>query len=70
MPKFLAEAPELLPGLALYYEAYSELRTGQEPISWLAIDRYCQVHGIIGETRDLMFHYLRQMDNAMAKSKK
>jgi hypothetical protein len=62
MPAFIANAPALLPGLGLYYDAFQQLCSSDRSLDWGMIDRYCQVHGIFGETRELMFHYVPALD--------
>lgn len=67
LPGHILNAPVLLPGLEVYMTAFDELKTGGQLIDWLTIDRYCQVHGILGETRELMFHYVRQLDKTLER---
>lgn len=71
-PKFIAEAPVLLPGLELYLEAFKELSTcrpyiGLEgvpgPIPWTAIDRYGLAHGFEEEGLDYLVRMTRALDD-------
>jgi hypothetical protein len=71
-PEFIANAPALLPGLELYYEAFKELSTcrpyiGLEgvpgPIPWTAIDRYGLAHGFEEEGLDYLVKMIRALDD-------
>jgi len=71
LPKVIQEAPELLPGLALYYNGFVELSScrqvsghGESPIPWTAIRDYCNEFDIEGEQRDYFFILIREMDKA------
>lgn len=68
-PKVIADAPELLVGLELFYEAFYDLTScrggmGDGPIPWTAIEEYCNQTGIYDEQRERMHEYMRGMDNA------
>lgn len=68
LPDAIANAPELLEGLQLYYSAFMDLTTcrsmgfGEGPISWLSVSEYCQAHEITGDQRDELFYHIREMD--------
>lgn len=71
-PEFIANAPQLLPGLELYFEAFQELSTcrpyiGLEgmpgPIPWTAIDRYGLAHGFEEEGLDYLVSMVRALDD-------
>lgn len=71
-PEFIANAPALLPGLELYYEAFKELSTcrpyiGLEgvpgPIPWTAIDRYGLAHDFEEEGLDYLVSMIRALDD-------
>lgn len=67
IPPKMANAPDLMPGLSLYLHAFTELSDGREegkPLAWDLIDRWCRVHDILGETRELVFHHLKALDKA------
>lgn len=70
LPDAIANAPELLPGLELYYEAFMHLHTdrryhmgGPSNIPWTAIIRYAEFAGITQED-DIhqLVRYIRAMD--------
>lgn len=71
-PEFIANAPVLLPGLELYYDAFQELSTcrpyiGLEglpgPIPWTAIDRYGLAHGFEEEGLKYLVRMIRALDD-------
>jgi hypothetical protein len=69
LPARIANAPELLPGLELYYVGFLDLTTcrgqgyGTEgPISWSSINEYCIANEIEGEQREDFFYHIQQMD--------
>lgn len=65
IPEFIANAPELLPGLALYYKAFFVLTTCRSmggPIPWLAMRTYCQDYDIVGEQREYFYDMITHMD--------
>ena len=68
LPEAIANAPELAPGLGLYFGAFFDLTTcraqgwSQGPIPWTAIDRYAEANGFLGEQRVDLFHHVRAMD--------
>lgn len=74
LPNKIANAPALLDGLGLYYDAFLELSTdravgmGIGPIPWSSINRYAECHGLVGDDdygdlRDMV----RAMDGAFLK---
>jgi hypothetical protein len=69
-PDAIANAPELEPGLNLFYMAFLDLTScrtlgyAQGPIPWLAIHHYCEAHGIEGEQREDVFHHVSALDKA------
>lgn len=71
LPEAIANAPELSPGLGLYFAAFFDLTTcrsqgaySQGPIPWTAIDRYAEANEFAGEQRQDLFHHVRAMDEA------
>jgi len=76
LPDRIKNAPELLLGLEIFYMAFMDLTScrgqgyGTEgPISWLSINEYCVIHGIIGEQRDDLIYHVQKMDEAYLKFK-
>ena len=72
LPEFIRNAPVLLPGLDIYYEAFQELSTcrpyiGLEgvpgPIPWTAVDRYGVSKGFDGEAQDYLEKLVRALDD-------
>jgi hypothetical protein len=57
-------------GLELYYGAFLDLTTcrsvgfGAGPIPWSAINDYAITFDIVGEMRDDLFCYVRELDSA------
>src|SRR5690606_27660978 len=70
LPQAIQNAPELLPGLALYYNAYVELDScrpfglGPGPIPWTAVEQYAQLLGFDREQTEDLHHHVRAMDRA------
>lgn len=66
LPEDLENAPELLPGLELYWQAFMELSScrttgmGEGPIPWTAVNSWCVRHCI--EDFDLVYFHVRSMD--------
>lgn len=69
-PDAIANAPELHPGLNLFYTAFLDLTScrtlgySQGPIPWLAIHHYCEANEIEGEQREDMFYHVAHLDKA------
>jgi hypothetical protein len=73
----IANAPQLLMGLEMYYEAFTELSTcrqvgmGMGPIPWTAIDRYGDRYGFQGEGFEYLVRMVRALDDVfLAHSRK
>src|SRR5690606_27200047 len=70
IPDFIKNAPELMPGLEVFLEAFWDLSTcrqigmGLGPIPWTSVQEYCRINGG-GEdfNRDIHYH-VRQLDIA------
>lgn len=73
LPAAIANAPDLIPGLGLYYEAFWSLDScringmGRGRIPWTATLAYVDEYGILGEQRDHFFALLTRMDGAFLK---
>lgn len=75
IPDKIANAPELLTGLELYYDAFLELSTCRMfsmgvvgPIPWTAVLNYAESHGLAGEDDFyLLVSYIRGMDEVFMK---
>lgn len=69
-PDAIANAPEMGPGLNLFYIAFLDLTScrtlgySQGPIPWLAIHHYCEAHEIEGEQREDVFYHVARLDKA------
>lgn len=67
-PTTIANAPELHPGLYLFYTAFLDLTScrtlgySEGPISWLAIHYYCEANEIEGEQREDVFYHVSHLD--------
>ncbi len=73
-PPKIAGAPELQPGLDLYYRAFWVLDSCRAPgfgasgrIPWTAIDRYSTRHELTGEQRVDMEHHVDKLDLTLLK---
>lgn len=70
LPKRIANAPELMLGLELYYDAFWDLATcrpiglGAGSIPWSAIRDYALTFEFDEEQEDDLFYFIRAMDNA------
>lgn len=70
LPDRIQNAPELLPGLELYWLAFMELtdsRTigmGLGPIPWKVVHDYCVAYDLDEEQREAMHHHIRELDAA------
>lgn len=69
LPEKIKNAPELLRGLVLYYNAFQDLSSCRNlgmslgPIPWDAINGYCLTYDITGEQREDMFYFVNVMDS-------
>lgn len=69
LPDRIANSPEVLFGLAVYYIAFMDLTTcrgtgyGTEgPISWLAINQYADAKEFEEEQREDLFYFMGKLD--------
>lgn len=74
IPRVIQEAPELEPGLALYYNAFTSVTScraaggmGIGPIMWTAKRDYCDEYGIFGWQREYLYDLVSRMDGAYLK---
>jgi hypothetical protein len=69
LPDRIQNAPELMMGLELYWDAFWDLSTcrvsgfGAGPIPWLAMREYALTFGFDEEQMDDLFYFVRVMDN-------
>lgn len=71
IPEPILNAPMLLAGLELHYDAFLELtKTRQHsvngtelPIHWKEYFDYCNAYGITGEQREDFIHILQKLDD-------
>lgn len=71
-PDFIRDAPELAPGLALFYLAYQELtgdRDNGGPIKWTAIMQYAWYHQFDEDQFDALVYHCRALDNVVFKTR-
>lgn len=67
-PDFILNAPELHPGLGLYYQAFWALSTTRSigmdygPIPWTAIQEYARWWRLDEEQTDSLHYHLSEMD--------
>lgn len=71
IPAKFRDAPELFAGIEVFYNAFMDMTSCRDlgfgqigPISWLTVQRYCEVYGIEGEQREDMFYHVGRMDRA------
>lgn len=68
IPDKFKNAPELLPGLGIYLDAFFELSNyrsfgfSELPIEWATLNEYCNQHDIYGDQRDDAFSHIKVMD--------
>ncbi len=68
IPEKIQNAPELLPGLELYHQAFLDLNSCRAlsevmgPIPILAMLEYCWIHEIDGEQREDFLWLLQRLD--------
>lgn len=76
LPDRMQNAPSLLLGLHIYYQAFLDLTScrmlglSEGPIPWLATQQYCDMLKLDDEMRDDMHYHIREMDNAYLKYRK
>ena len=67
MPDKIANAPELLMGLELYYIAFSDLTSCRgspdSQINWVAIKQWAEEHELYGEQREDLFFHVQSLDS-------
>lgn len=70
LPTAIKNAPELQPGLGLYYTAYLDLQGDRQVgmseglIPWTAVDRYAERNQFDDETREDLQYHVRKLDEA------
>lgn len=75
IPNKIQNAPELWPGLELFYLAFLELSStrnvgfGLGPIPWTSMSDYCVAHDIEGEQRDDLIYHVSHLDLEYLKYK-
>jgi hypothetical protein len=69
LPARIANAPELLLGLDLYYLAFFDLTSCRSlgygiegPITWLTVDEYADRIGLEGDQREDLHFHISRMD--------
>ena len=74
VPKRIAERPFPGPGLALYWEAFSELNTCRGgmggPIPWNMIAEYADRAGLMGDQYAALLYIVRALDKVALKFEK
>lgn len=73
LPDKIKEAPQILPGLELYYEAFTELSSSRNSgmsigaIPWTAIDRWAERYEIEEDDFERLAIYIRMLDAEFIK---
>lgn len=68
LPRAIQNAPELWPGLELYFNAWVELDSCRAigmvagPIPWTAVEEYSKASGLDDEQRSRLHRLIRAMD--------
>jgi len=81
LPEKIANAPSLLPGLELYYQAFDDLMSSRQlgmsvgPLSWETVQKYCDFMSLGPVQTEAMHYHMREMDTVyltflMKKQKK
>jgi len=75
LPSKIANAPQLRLGLELFFSVFRDLDSTRQignfegSIPWTAIKQYCDEYDIVGEQRDDVFYFVRNIDEAYLKIK-
>lgn len=75
LPARIANAPELLPGLELFYLAFLDLTScrvlgySEGPIRWLDIDDYARRKQYRGEQHEDLLYFISVMDSTYLEFK-
>lgn len=76
IPDKIRNAPKLLPGLDIFFNAFQDLRQfgfDEHPIKWPDVNSYCEHNEISGMQRHVMFMHIAEMDkkylSIMSKNK-
>ena len=70
LPDAIANAPQLLIGLELFYGGFMDLigsrmlGFSEGPIPWSAVGDYCDELGIEGDQREDFFYHIQRLDTA------
>jgi hypothetical protein len=71
IPAFIRDAPELLPGLQFFYDAFKALTTcrgsaysSEGPIPWTAMRDYCVEYDVDLDDREYLYAIISHMDDA------
>jgi hypothetical protein len=73
LPDRIEHAPDLLLGLELYFNAFTELNTcrnsgwGAGPIPSWCIGEYCDRLGLTPDESEDMYYHIRKLDEAFLK---
>jgi hypothetical protein len=72
IPDKIANKPQLLRGLKVYYDAFSELSNDRVNggIQWQSIANYAMFYGFDEDQTDDLFYHIRAMDLAFSKKVK
>jgi hypothetical protein len=72
LPRHLREAPEVAPGLEIYWLAFWDLLSersgmGDGPIRWTAIQAWADYNGLDEDQREALHHHLKRMVSFLLK---
>ena len=75
LPDKIANAPDLIQGLELFYIAFMSLSNSRQfgmgvgPIPWNVIHDYCVANNLTEEQEEEMHHHIREMDSVFIEFK-
>ena len=76
LPDRIQNAPEILPGLQLFFIGFLDLSSSRQigmglgAVPWKTIFDYCEAFGLDEEQTEAMHHHIRVMDTAYINFKK
>jgi hypothetical protein len=65
LPEKISNAPKMLVGLDIYFNAFTDLSAFRNPsdsLRWESVNQYCKENDITGIQRENMFYHLSSLD--------
>lgn len=66
LPQAIADAPELMPTLQLFWTCYFDLRRGKDkhtPLSWWEVQYWCDTYLLPGDLGRAVHNYTLELDH-------